>query len=466
MKKDNGRWANIIKIVAEQLEILRGQGIAPTLRTMHYRLVSMQVIGNTKNEYTELSKQTARAREDGRLKINCFVDQGREVYDNQYQDDSELEEPEEYIDRAISTLEELDDDYSEIRIPRWYNQKHYLEIWIEKYALVSTFIQLARGDVPVRIVPNKGYSSLTFMYDNARRLKRIAADEGKEIHIRYFGDFDPSGSDMDRDIEERLSRYGVPGVDFERVAVKIEHVQRYNLPPMPTDAESVKKYNNDPRKDTFESEHGGSYAVELDALTVYAPDDLRQMVQDCIEEFYDQDIYDEEVRTRSTPEFKKEIRQMVHDKTQAFLNDYDVDDVGDDNGDEDIDDDDAGGDDTGTGADAGSDSDSSISTKDDDDNSSDGSNKNKDNNNSSSIDDEERARLTEKFNNMDPKPEVYDIENVGPTMARKFKEVGFHTALDVALADAANLSSRDVLYCSRDIALSFINAARRLINGS
>jgi hypothetical protein len=330
MKKDNGRWANIIKIVAEELQTLRGQGIAPTLRTMHYRLFSKQVIGNTKNEYTELSKQTARAREDGRLHINCFVDQGREVYGNGYEDDSELEDPEQYVDRAISVLEDLDDDYSEMDIPRWYNQKHYLEIWIEKYALASTFIQLARGDVPVRIVPNKGYSSLTFMWDNAKRLKRIAENEGKEIHIRYFGDFDPSGYDMDRDIEERLSRYGVSDVDFERVAVKIEHVQRYNLPPMPTDAESKKKYDDDPRKDTFESEHGGSYAVELDALTVYAPDDLRQMVQGCIKEFYDQDIYDEEVRIRSTPEFKKETRQMVHDKTQAFLDDYDVDSHDDD----------------------------------------------------------------------------------------------------------------------------------------
>jgi hypothetical protein len=330
MLKKEGRWERIIREVKLQIEILRGQGIAPTLRTMHYRAVSLQLIGNTKNEYKELSRQTARAREDGRLPVNCFVDQGREVYDNGYEDDSELEEPEDFIEHNISALESLDEDYAQQNIPKWYNQKHYLEIWIEKDALASTFIQLARGDVPIRIVPNKGYSNLTFMWENAQRLKEIAKSENKEIHIRYFGDFDPSGYDMDRDIEERLSMLGVDDVDFERVATKLEHVERYNLPPMPTDQESIKKYENDSRREAFESEHGGRYAVELDALTVYAPDDLRQMVRNCIEKFYDPHIYNKEVRRRSTPKFKREIRQMVKDRLQEFLGSYEVDGDDDD----------------------------------------------------------------------------------------------------------------------------------------
>ena len=79
------------------------------------------------------------------------------------------------------------------------------------------------------------------------RVKEIAEGERKEIHIRYFGDFDPSGYDMDRDIEERLAMLGVPSVDFERVAVKLEHVEEYDLPPMPTDEESIRKFHNDPR---------------------------------------------------------------------------------------------------------------------------------------------------------------------------------------------------------------------------
>ena len=74
----------IIQEVGEQIRgTSRKERISPTLRTMHYRLVSLEVIGNTKNEYKELSRQTARASEEGILPINCFVDQVREVYDNE-----------------------------------------------------------------------------------------------------------------------------------------------------------------------------------------------------------------------------------------------------------------------------------------------------------------------------------------------------------------------------------------------
>jgi hypothetical protein len=324
MPKKEGRWKGIIKEVEKQLEVLTGQGISPTLRTMHYRLVSLGVIGNTTNEYKELSHQTARSREDGILPINCFVDQSREVYDNGYSDDSDLAEPEDYVDDAISNLENLDEEYADLDVPQWYSQEHYVEIWLEKDALLSTFVRYI-GDLEVRIVPNKGYPSLPFLYDNSVRLRRIARDEDKQIHIRYFGDFDPSGSDMDRDIEERLAMLGVPDVDFERVAVKREHVEEYDLPPMPSDVESIRKFHNDPRTPGFVAEQGGNFAVELDALTVYAPDAFKQMIQDCVSGFYDESVHDREVEKRSTPEFKLGIKQMVRDKIQGFLDSYNVD---------------------------------------------------------------------------------------------------------------------------------------------
>jgi hypothetical protein len=295
--KKEGRWERIIGEVKKQLDVLDSQGITPTLRTMHYRLVSLGTIGNTTNEYKELSRQTARARENGLLPINCFVDQSREVYDNEYLDDSDFSEPEDYVDDAISGLESLDENYVNLDLPQWYNQKHYVGIWLEKDALLSTFVRYI-GDLKVRIVPNKGYSSLPFLYDNSLRLRRISNDEDKQIHLRYFGDFDPSGSDMDRDIEERLGMLGVFNVDFERVAVKREHVEEYGLPPMPSDAESIRKFHNDPRTSGFVAEQGGRFAVELDALTVFAPEAFKQMIQDCVNEFYD-----ERIRPRSEKAF-------------------------------------------------------------------------------------------------------------------------------------------------------------------
>ena len=132
---------------------------------------------------------------------------------------------------------------------------------------------------------------------------------------------------MDRDIEERLGMLGVFNVDFERVAVKREHVEEYGLPPMPSDAESIRKFHNDPRTSGFVAEQGGRFAVELDALTVYAPDAFKQMIQDCVNEFYDESVYDREVKKCSTPRFKRKIRKMIRDKVQEFLDYYDIDAV-------------------------------------------------------------------------------------------------------------------------------------------
>ena len=43
------------------------------------------------------------------------------------------------------------------------------------------------------------------MVENVRRLRKVAKKEShKEIHIKYSGDMDPSGDDMDRDLMERM----------------------------------------------------------------------------------------------------------------------------------------------------------------------------------------------------------------------------------------------------------------------
>ena len=77
-----------------------------------------------------------------------------------------------------------------------------------------------------------------------------------------------------------------------------------------------------------EKNNGQEFAVELDALTVYAPEEFKEMVQDTVSGFYDQDVYNWEVDKRSTKKFKKEIRQQVKTKVQEFLDSFDPKDVG------------------------------------------------------------------------------------------------------------------------------------------
>ena len=77
----------------------------------------------------------------------------------------------------------------------------------------------------------------------------------------------------------------------------------------------------------IEAKNGRSYAVELDALAVYAPNDYVKMIQNTVDEFYDQEIYDTELQERSSPEYKRMILQLVYRKTREFLDNYNTDDL-------------------------------------------------------------------------------------------------------------------------------------------
>ena len=254
---------------------------------MFYRLYSNGLIPNTANAYDRLSKVTVEARwksvqfSQGRsvsrirmiLPIDCFADNSCDVlgdFDETYW------KPEQLIDVQIERLKDTETDYVNC-IPRWHNQPHYVEIWIEKQAMVGTFESILNG-YEVRIVPNKGFASMTFLYENAQRLKKYLAI-GKKVHVLYHGDFDPSGDYMDTDLKKRLIRLGLGDkIEFERVAVTPEQIEQYNLPYNP-DRETKLKLERDVQTNGFVKKYGKLYAVELDALPAKIPDEFRRRVK-------------------------------------------------------------------------------------------------------------------------------------------------------------------------------------------
>jgi hypothetical protein len=56
---------------------MSGYATGVTLRQLYYRLVAAQLIPNTQNAYTSLSRNTARARREGRFPR--LIDLGRQV---------------------------------------------------------------------------------------------------------------------------------------------------------------------------------------------------------------------------------------------------------------------------------------------------------------------------------------------------------------------------------------------------
>jgi hypothetical protein len=83
-------------------------------------------------------------------------------------------------------------------IPRWKEQKHYVEMMVEKETLRPLFKQIL-FDREVRIVPNHGWSSMPHRHPVFNRL-RLKQRQGYQVHVLYAGDFDPTGERMARNI--------------------------------------------------------------------------------------------------------------------------------------------------------------------------------------------------------------------------------------------------------------------------
>jgi hypothetical protein len=281
----------------------------PTLRTLFYRLYSLNVISNTENTYKRLSKVLVKERKDGNIPFDAIADEsGRLVLCN-FND--VYESPEKYIQRGINHIKNASTFY---KVTRWYGQKHYVEVWIEKQALADTFESFLQG-MDVRIIVNKGFASWTFLYENAQRLERVHQEHpDRDIHILYFGDFDPSGEDMDRYLGEALSYFELNHiVGFERIAVTEEQIREYDLPPTPEDSETLEKLDRDSRTNGFIEKHDGKlFAVELDAFLAIAPDAFRELVQESVDQYFDEDMYETQ-QAKHPPE---EIERLVHQKVR------------------------------------------------------------------------------------------------------------------------------------------------------
>lgn len=301
---------DLLPKVKERLSFFGKRGIPrPTLRAMFYALVSLGILPNTKSYYVSLSAHTVVWRENHVIPIDCFLDESRHVIEDF---DDEYESPQEYIDRLTEDLKNAALEYPGI-IPRWHKQPHYMEAWTEKNAQIGILRSILRdGDVDrqVRIVPTGGYGSVGYGIDNVRRL-HYWQTQGKEVHIRYFGDIDPSGEDIDRVMKRKLAKYGLYNIDVKRVALTDELNDKYQLPRKP-DPDTFKKLNRDPRAASFRARHNGElFQVEIDALVAKAPDVFRDLVIKSVDELFDDKIHEKALNEYSESETNKILKKSA-----------------------------------------------------------------------------------------------------------------------------------------------------------
>ena len=264
----------LLSAITDILEYMEDQGYKLTLRQLYYQLVSKDFIENSVKEYMKIGKVVSRGRLAGLIDWSMIEDRLRVPQSRGHWDS-----PKEIIMTAARTYYRA----------RWENQDSYIEVWCEKDA-VSNIIEPVCRRWDVTFMANRGYSSQSAMYEAAKRYK-AAHFEGKELILIYFGDHDPSGIDMTRDIRDRMELFlgyrelvAEENIDIqvERVALNMDQVDEYNPPENPAKV-------TDSRFAGYVKIYGYS-SWELDALE---PNVLNQLVENKIKGFVDQDLWDE-----------------------------------------------------------------------------------------------------------------------------------------------------------------------------
>ena len=257
------------EIVKATNDIIATYSILLTVRQLYYRLISppFQLFANTMNNYKGFDKILTRARERDDVDWTKIEDRARSTHGGEAERLT-FDTVQQYVDWVFGTINEryYDRKY-------WPDQPKYVEVWVEKEALSRLFEQACE---PFRVItfPSRGYSSFTKVMEAKDRFDEAdnpnTDEEAKDMIILHFGDHDPSGIDMTRDLKRRFDEYGAT-VEIKRIGLNIDQVRRLNLPSNPTKVASQ-------GRESYLTQFGDE-CWELDAIP---PDLLQTWVRDAI----------------------------------------------------------------------------------------------------------------------------------------------------------------------------------------
>lgn len=278
-------------IIENSLEIVKEyeKGIL-TIRGLHYRLVAAGMT-NDFQHYKRVTDAMGSARWDGLIDFETFSDHDRFIIGETEYKDISLE------DKIKEAKEQVSAWMSSYSRNKWQNQYYYPEVLIEKKALQGVFQSVCK-EWKVSLGPCKGYPSDTFLYDTANRFIK-ASNEGYHPIILYFGDYDPSGEDIPRNIKEKIIKHGCFNIEVKRIALMEDQVIEMKLPPAPVKS-----------GDTRSAKWTGKGQVELDAIE---PNTLKSMCRDAIKSIFDENIANNlylQVQSE-TVQFRSALKEFV-----------------------------------------------------------------------------------------------------------------------------------------------------------
>lgn len=277
----------VIEQANDIIEEFQNDGYELTLRQLYYQFVSKDLIPNNMREYKNLGAIINDARLAGLIDWNAIEDRTRNL-----QTHSSWDSPAEILNSAASGFQ----------VDMWENQDNYVEVWVEKDALIGV-VETACEDRRVPYFSCRGYSSQSEQHAAGMRLaSKIRI--GKTVHVLHLGDHDPSGIDMTRDNEDRLRMFighrgDADAFEIHRLALNIDQVRKYNPPP------NFAKVT-DKRSDGYIRKFGTD-CWELDALS---PKVIADIINTNVENLIDFSQWSEDEERESG--FKSKLRDIAN----------------------------------------------------------------------------------------------------------------------------------------------------------
>lgn len=335
--------ANLAKLerINQVISRYQAMGYKLTLRQLYYQLVTQNVIPNNDKEYSKLSVLLTKGRMAGYIDWEAIEDRTRVPRRV-------------YVTNGVAAA--LDDAEATYIRDRMAGQKNYVELWVEKDAL-SNVLSRKTNHYTIRLMVNRGYSSTTAMKDSYDRIKQELS-EGRNVHILYLGDHDPSGLDMVRDIYDRLfymlaqrttkkilalaaeedandtlynkwnmdervaddegtyyphRAYILEHFEIRHIGLTSEQVRQYNPPPNPAKL-------TDPRAGWYISQFGHT-SWEVDALD---PVTLHEIIDTNIDTLVDMNLFNQQIaqeqadkaELKALPQVKETLNTTVKDNRE------------------------------------------------------------------------------------------------------------------------------------------------------
>lgn len=264
-KKFSAESTKIIDQANEIFDEYAKRSFVLTLRQLYYQFVARDLLPNKQESYKRLGSIINDARLAGRIDWSMMEDRTRNLQEQPF-----WESPSSIIDAVAN----------QFRIDKWKDQKYRVEVWIEKDALLGVFEGVC-NELQLPYFSCRGYCSQTEMWVAGQRIRNWHK-ESYIVRVLHFGDHDPSGLDMTRDIKDRLSLFTGKRDIVQRLALTMEQIEEYSPPPNPAKT-----------TDSRASDYIATYGEESWELDALSPEVLADLVRTAVAALRDEELWQE-----------------------------------------------------------------------------------------------------------------------------------------------------------------------------